>query len=233
MNALPLMLCYRQLASISTSRRGDAWSNNAARSVRARRVARAAGPRGWWGTIMRVAMQKCLRYFLGLVGCLLLISSLTACAFKLRSQDELPVALRVIYLEAEVPADPLALALKRSLHAAGVTLLDQPIQAPIRLLLSKPVEMISNTTVGASNQARIYVVSLTVTFELRDSKDKVLLSPRSLTATRTISLSANQLLTTNNQLSLLEQELRRDLINQMFDRLSSQQVLQATSGSHS
>src|SRR5262249_41288116 len=153
--------------------------------------------------------------------------SLTACAFRLRGQNALPPALQVLYLQTEDPYGQFAIALRNTLRASGVTLVDSPDQARVTLNLSKPALQNRGMTIGGSNQTRVYNVGYSVRYVLMDAQGKPILPPQVLTTNRTLTLSPNQLLESNNQLPFLEQEMQRELINQLFYRLTSRQVAEA------
>jgi LPS-assembly lipoprotein len=165
------------------------------------------------------------------IGLALLILSVTACAFKLR-QTQLPRALQALYLQTDVVYGPFESMLRQSLLSSGVTLVATPAQAPVTLHIFKPIETNTNTTVGASNQTRVYIITYSVSFELKDATGKVLLGGQTVTTSRTLRLSANQLLETNNHLPLLQQDMRREIIYQMFYRLRAPQVSLSLSSSN-
>lgn len=172
---------------------------------------------------VELPMYKNILNFMAHIGLALLLLSLVACAFKLR-QTQLPPALHVMYLQTDVTYGPFESLLRQSLLSSGVALVATPAQAPVTLHIFKPIEANTSTTVGASNQTRVYIITYTVAFELKDAAGKILLGEQKVTTSRTLRLSANQLLETNNQLPLLQQDMRREIIYQMFYRLKAPQV---------
>ncbi len=166
------------------------------------------------------------RIFLVFILSTLILCSLTACAFKLRGQNELPQGLRVMYLATDNPYGTFELNVRKTLRSSGITLVDSPEQANVILRLGKPDLSSNQGTVGNSNQSRIYNVLYTDTFSVEDTKGKTLIMGW-LRASRNLTLSANQLIESNNQLPLLEQEMQRDLISQLFNQLTSEQLAQA------
>jgi len=156
----------------------------------------------------------------------LIFFNLTACGFHLRGQNELPPALHTVYLQTDNPYGQFESTLKQTLISAGVVMVDSPRAAPVTLSISKPVLANSMSTLGASNQTRVYTVVYTVTFSLMNAQGKVLFPATPITSTRSLTLSANQLLDSNSQLTLLEQEMQRDVIDQLYNRLMSQQIAQ-------
>lgn len=152
--------------------------------------------------------------------------SVSACAFKLRNANELPPALHKIYLATDEPYGRFETTLRAILHSSDVSLVDMPTAAPIVLHITKPNLVYTATTIGTSNQSRVYSVVYGIIFSLLDAKGDLLLGPETITSVRSLTLSANQLIESNNQLSLLEQDMQRDVISQLYNRLGSQQVAQ-------
>ena len=155
----------------------------------------------------------------------IMLSSLTACAFKLRNRNELPPQLHVLYIKADDPYGAFESNLRASLQSSGITLVDNAAQAPVTLHVLKPQLTYAAGTIGTSNQTRIYSVTYRVDVILEDAVGKPVL-PMMLSDTRSLVLGANQLIKSNNQLSQLEQEMYRDIISQLYNRLSSAQVAQ-------
>lgn len=158
--------------------------------------------------------------------CVLLLSLnvLSACAFKLRDSNELPPGLHPLYLQTEEAFGRFETTLRASLRSSGIKLVATPAEASMIMAIGKPHLAYTIATIGTSNQSRVYNVVYTVSFALLTPKGAVLLPPQPLTATRDLTLSANQLIESNNQLSLLEQDMQRDVITQLYNRLSSQQL---------
>ncbi len=169
-------------------------------------------------------MNSRLPYLLFLLSFVLCL--LSGCAFHLRNQNDMPPVLQTLFFEAENPYDEFTSALRESLRASGVTLVATPLATPVTFYLAKPQQTIVAGTVGTSNQTRIYNVTYAATFSLKDSQGKFLLSPQTVAVTRSLTLSANQLIESNNQLNLLLQGMYRDVISNIYNRLQSQQVKQ-------
>lgn len=154
---------------------------------------------------------------------------LSACAFKLRGHDAWSPALQVMFLQTEEPYGQLTATLANALRSSGVTLVNSPQKAKTILILSKPQWSNRATTIGSSNQTRIYYVTYSVEYRLADARGKIIVSPRPLSVTRSLTLSPNQLLEANNQRTQLEREMQRELIGQLLNMLSSKQIQQAVS----
>lgn len=157
----------------------------------------------------------------------LILLSMAGCGFRLRNQNELPPHLHILYLKTANPYGSFETNLGEALRSSGVTLVNSPQSAPITLLVFKPLQTNYSSTGGPSSQARVYIFRYSVTFTLTNASGKYLLKPQTLSTTRNLTLTANQLLQSNNQLSTLEREMQREIINQMYNRLSAEQVFKA------
>ncbi|MDF3055694.1 MAG: rlpB [Gammaproteobacteria bacterium] len=151
--------------------------------------------------------------------------ALNACGFKLRSYaNSLPPELKTLYLNVDNPYGSFESLLKQALHSSGVTLVALPAQAPFILNTSKPVLITQNTTIGNTNEARVYNVNYSVKYSITDRNSKTVLPPQEARATRSLTLNANQLLESNNQLTMLTREMQREVITKIFNFLNSQEV---------
>lgn len=157
---------------------------------------------------------------------------LWGCGFHLRGQNILPAPFHVLYVETEEPYGQFESDLKATLRSSGIILVASRNQAPITLFLSKPGIVQNSTTPAPSSQSRVFNITYAVTISLLDPRGRVLLKPQRLSSTRNLILSPNQLLETNNQLHLLEQEMQRDVINQLYNRLRSPKVMRLLQNSH-
>ncbi len=170
--------------------------------------------------------QRILIYLTSLI---LLTVFLSACGFRFRNQHELPQQLRILYLQSNDPYGPFTISLKQALRSSGVELVDAASEASITLDLQSAHTTVIANSIGPSSQARVYSVNYTVIFALLNSVGAIILPAQHIVVNDTLTLNANQLLDSNNQLKILEEEMRREAIRQIYNRLSSQQVLQLVS----
>jgi len=149
---------------------------------------------------------------------------LTACGFQLRGDHELPQPLHRLYLEADNPYGSLESSLRRTLRSSDVILTNTAQVASVTLKLYKPIQTNTNTTMGPSSQSRAFALTYQVRYALVDPQGHILLGPENLATSRSLILSANQLPQSNNQSDVLKHEMERDIINQLYNRLNSEQV---------
>lgn len=160
---------------------------------------------------------------------LFLTFSLTACGFHLRGYEPLPPQLKVLFIDSLHPYDPLIKDLQRVLRTSGVYVANGPHCAPITLQIISDSFAQSSTSVGTGGQVTTFVISYTVVFQLLDHTGQPILCPQTVVSTRTYAITSNLLLSNINAVSGLQDEMRRDLIYQILNRLRAPIVLQALS----
>ena len=152
---------------------------------------------------------------------------LTACGFHLRNPGFIPPKLRVLYLTSNNPYGEFEGKLKQSLKSVGIVLVNSPTATPITLQILATSLSYYPTSIGTSNQAMIYDVSYSMQFQLTDAVGTVLYGPQTVYSATNLTLNANQIITSNNQINILSDQLQRDVINKLFNVLSSPAVQQA------
>lgn len=165
-----------------------------------------------------------MKRLLAIVALLSISLMLSACGFHLRSSQQLPPQMSSIYLKTKDPYSPFVIALKQTLTSGGVNLVANQMQAPITLDLTNISFKYYSPTLGNSSLARTYNFYGSLTYRLTNNKNKVLLAPQTITSSRSLTLNANQLLDNNNQSKLLKQAMVQEMVNELFNRLSSQQT---------
>jgi LPS-assembly lipoprotein len=163
---------------------------------------------------------------LQLLSVILLAAMLLGCGYHLRSQSELPPQLNRLFICSNNPYGQFEQTLRHTLRSSGVVLVDSPQEAFITLSIESTKLYTATTNVGPTSQARTYNVTYTVIYSLRNSCGRVLLPPQTIVVSNTLLLNANQLLDSNNQLQMLELEMQRDAINQLYNQLSAERVAQ-------
>ena len=140
--------------------------------------------------------------------------------------------MHTLYLKTKDPYSPFSTALRQTLSSANIQLVDNQQDAATTLNIINVHFKYYTPTLGNSNLARTYTFHGHVIFEITNTKGDVLLKPQTLSSTRSLTLNANQLLGTNNQATQLKQEMIREMINKLFNRLSSEQVRLALEPTH-
>lgn len=159
----------------------------------------------------------------------LLSLSLTACGFHLRGHAPLPPQLRVLYLKSDNPNSTFIKQMKQVLRSIGVTLVDDAQSAPVTLQILNESTGQQLVSLGVSGQLATYLLSANVTYQLLDSHGQALQPPRTVGTSRNFSINANQVLGDMSVRSGLQEEMQRDLINQLFNQLRARGTVQLLS----
>lgn len=157
----------------------------------------------------------------------LLTITLTGCGFHLRGHEPLPPQLKVLFLQTAKPFSKLTKDLQRVFHRSGVLLTCSSHNAPITLQIMADNFTQSTSSIGSSGQVTTYILNYTILYQLLDSSGHVLVPPQTITSARSYAITSNQLLSNVNALSGLQDEMRREIIYQLLDRLRAPIVLQA------
>lgn len=164
-----------------------------------------------------------------LVGVLLIcltLVTMSGCGFHLRgtSQDA-QTRVETLYLYSADKFGPLTHALQKRFQQAGTRLTETPDEAGLALNLSPERRSRRAVTTTSEISVAEYEVRLAVDIEfytLDGSQDKTLSLPRAtLYAERVYSFDENSLVGSSEEESLLVEEMRRDLVDQIMRRSNS------------
>lgn len=150
---------------------------------------------------------------------------LAGCGFATFNAKSLPPQLKEIYYQAENPYAPFETAFKKKLKSCGIKFLPNPTKSTLNLNLSSNYSYTSNNQLS-STQARIYTLNYTATISITDYNQKLLLAPKSASATRNIILQPNEVFAVTPQITNTKQELSRELANKIFNILGSHRTHQ-------
>ena len=161
------------------------------------------------------------KFYLSLPIVCLLIASLTGCGFKLRGEFQLPTQLRVMYLKTHKPYSALSKQLNQTLQSIGIKLVSSSQEAPYTLEIINDTLSHTTTSISATTQVVQYILTYTVNYRVLDKQGKEVLSPRSIVATRNYTANRNRMLGGSIEQSLLEEDMRRDVVSQLLNQLST------------
>lgn len=151
-----------------------------------------------------------------------LMLSLTACGFHLRGHEPLPPQLQVLYIESNDPYGQFTKDLKQTLTSLGITLVETAQAAPITLQILGESTNQQQTSQGASGQIATSILTASMAYQLLDSKGRIIQPPQNVSTSRSFTNNANQVLGNTSEQLNLEDDMRRDLINQLLNRLRAQ-----------
>jgi LPS-assembly lipoprotein len=143
---------------------------------------------------------------------------LAGCGFALRGSQPLAAQGESVFLLAAEPASALAQTLREALLAADATLSPTPAAAAWQLLLG-PETLISRPgSVNSRARAAQYDVELSVEITL-EQQGAVALGPLRIASQRSYYEDISTIAGSNEEVVLLQQEMRQDLVQQLLRRL--------------
>lgn len=165
--------------------------------------------------------------FIASLPSILLALFLAACGFHLRGHEPLPPQLQTISILSSSPYSPLVKQLEQTFEASHVTVVKKGQQAPILLKILNDDFSRGSSSVGASGQVTTYSLTYNVSFQLLTHDGKPITQAMNVSSTRSYSVSANQVLGDTNVQNNLQEEMQRDVVYQLFNRLRSREVIKA------
>lgn len=155
---------------------------------------------------------------------------LTSCGFHLRGQTQIAPELHVLYLQTPQPYGPFAVQLRRGLRSMGIVLVDSIKDAPrvLRILNDSLGQQL--TAISANTQVRTYTLTYTITFQIEDCQGVIILPPQTVSTVTTYETSVIQTLGDRDVLNTVQEEMRRDAIGQIINRLNAKKSRLALQG---
>ncbi len=160
----------------------------------------------------------------GMTTLLLLSLLLTSCGFHPRGQTIFAKPLQRIYIKTASPYGELTTNLEKYFKSSGVYIADSPQDATTVL------QILSDTTnqqllgVSGTQQTRQYNLILSVAFQITEPNGTLITSPETLSQSRTLPINSGQILGGSNEAIVLFQQMRRTIVFDMMNRISSQQI---------
>ncbi|MFZ0218833.1 MAG: LPS assembly lipoprotein LptE [Candidatus Aquirickettsiella sp.] len=148
---------------------------------------------------------------------------LTACDFQLRGHCEFSLPFYTLSLESNQPYSNFTKELQKALAAAGV---HTATPSSPRLQILEQNFTRTATSLGNAGQTTTYLLVYRILFQLVDYRDHVLLAPQQIRATRSFSITSNQLAGDLNTENGLQENMQQDVIQQLLIRLGSPELRQ-------
>lgn len=144
---------------------------------------------------------------------------ISACGFHLRGREPLPESLQTIYIQTNQPYSSFTRELRQTLRAMGITIAQDIKTAPLILqVLSSNLDQ-QITSIGAGGQTTTYALTYTVSYQLLDRNGVTVLPIQTATTQRDHSATTNQLLGDMNTQNTLTNDMQREVIYQILNRL--------------
>ena len=160
--------------------------------------------------------------FLRLGAVLMLSCVLASCGFKPRgSNGQYRIPFHTIYLGFG-ESSPLGVELRRNLRGLeGVIVVDDPTKAEAKLDVVSESRGKVILSLNSQGRVREYLLTYTLVFKVRDSKDGELLPPTDISLKRSIAFNENQTLAKESEEVLLYRDMQSDLVQQILRRLTA------------
>ena len=157
---------------------------------------------------------------------LLLSFFLTSCGFRLQGTNQvLPPQLQQVYLDSSsAPHSAIGPDLTVALESDKVICVDDPNQALFTLNILQDKQTSHQIGTGASQETRKYELSYSVTFTLLNQAGVVIYGPTTVISTNIHYVYSGQVLGNNQEEATLYQSLRRNVIQKILFKLSSDDV---------
>ncbi|WP_100622925.1 LPS assembly lipoprotein LptE [Candidatus Coxiella mudrowiae] len=161
--------------------------------------------------------NKIRAIFILLIGTLI-CSTVAGCGFKLRSPNDIPPYLCILYIDSPNPYDLLTIQLSRTLQALNVHLTKTREDAPVILRIININWEPLIPAILYSRTATFYTYLLSVDFDLETVNGQILMGPKNLTLRRRLIQNANQIYTPNAT-RLMKQEMTRTMVSLIYKDL--------------
>ena len=165
---------------------------------------------------MRFAIRHIIFFFI--------LICVTSCGFHLRGSVPLSPPLQRLYIQIEDPYGKLAQNLHQYFKMTGIYLTNSAEDATTVLHITKEEKGQQLLSVGGTQETRQYNLTLTVTFQLQNSKGIVLIGNQSVIEARTLTIQSSQILGGSNEANTMYQQMRQAIVYDIVNRLSSQEV---------
>lgn len=149
---------------------------------------------------------------------LFLLSS--ACGFHLRGMINLAPWLNNVAIMADETSHDLSAQLRSALQAYNININPEPSLANYWLIIEHEDFQQHMDSVSSGTTSRQYQLIYTVKFKFQKAKGKELIPSRAVVISRQITMNANRILGSNEEVELQKNEMRRDAGIQIINRIS-------------
>ena len=150
----------------------------------------------------------------------LVLLGLSACGFHLQGRMPLPDSIRRVHIDAQDEQSDFVRALRASLLASGVELVDRPQPTAATVAISRDRVTERVLTVSARNIPTDYELTYDVEIAVRGA-GRELMTPEALSLSRTYSFDEARLLAKDREKAILQDALARDMAGVVLRRLST------------
>jgi LPS-assembly lipoprotein len=145
---------------------------------------------------------------------------LCACGFHLRGMIDIPTWLESISIVAQDDNTVLAELIKTQLEGYKIKITDDLSQAKYWLVIDSSTLQQKIISIGASTNPRQYQLIMTTVFLMKTREGQLIKPAQKVVATRQLTVNNDRILGSNEEESLLVNEMRQDTAVQIINRLS-------------
>ena len=154
------------------------------------------------------------------VACICLALVASACGWQVRGAMDLPKNLSQLYLSAVDSRGALVTELRQLLTANRVSLVDDESQANYVLNILEQKKERRSAGVGGDALSSSYEITLKVDYEIR-LKNSLATDQATAISVRSFNYNTATINSATQEENLLDQEMRRDIAQQMLRRLNA------------
>lgn len=150
----------------------------------------------------------------------LLMLCLSACGFHLRGQIPVPEWLNNVALISQDGNSELMALLKSQLESYKIEVQPDPALANYWLIIHRINLKQQIVSVGSSTNPRQYQLILSIEFMLQTRKGQIIKPTRTISLSRQLTVNNDRILGSNEEETILINEMKKDAAIQIINRLS-------------
>lgn len=151
---------------------------------------------------------------------LLVSLCISACGFHLKGAVDIPTWLENVYIVNDLANKELAEMLSAQLNGYKIKVAQTPNEANYWIIIDSSTLSQNIISIGSSTNPRQYQLSLVTQFTLQTNNGVPVNTPQKIFSSRQFTSNNDRILGSNEEESLLHQEMQRDTVEQIINRLS-------------
>ncbi len=157
----------------------------------------------------------------------LLMLTLGACGYHLRGALQLPEAMKVTLLSGVETKEPLGAEIAAAFASADARLASNREEAGAELVITG--ESLLKRTAAVDGQGKVseYELDYRLTYVLNDAAGERWLEPQTIQLRRRFAFDSARPLGKSREEEMLQQEMRRDAVRMMFERLRAATITES------
>lgn len=154
---------------------------------------------------------------------------LSGCGFHLRGNIAIPDWAKSMYVQSNTPYGRFEILLKRALKASGATLMQDQKAAAITVQILNQQTDRKILTLGSDARVQDFQLTHTVTLQVLDDIQTILLAPMTLTQNRHFTFNKKEVLGKSEEEALLLSDMQKELTYQAIQIIRGALVLKKVS----